>query len=177
MSLNDIQLPASVVAGLYRSALVDTGAPETVPSAPAGTEKEAPAEQTGEPGWKYLGHNRKNILVVVEHSDVLHLPDEDLGLLTNILTACKLDLGDVAIVNRTHHLRYAGNEYLSHFGSRTVLLFGITPGDFGLAVDFPAFQVQSVAGCTFLYSPSLSECNDKAVKSRLWTSLKRIFNL
>ena len=180
MSLNDIRLPASVVATLYRSVLVDTGTVETAAAtAPLPAQAETPAlvEAAAAPAWKYLGHNRKNILIVVEHAAVLHLPDEDLGLLTNILTACRLDLGDVAIVNRNNHRQFSYSDYLGYFGSRNVLLFGMDPAGFGLPVDFPAFQVQSLAGCTFLHAPALSQCHDKVIKTQLWASLKRIFNL
>ncbi|MET0393882.1 MAG: hypothetical protein ABW019_12110 [Chitinophagaceae bacterium] len=168
-----------MVATLYRSVLVDTGTAEpAAATAPIPVQADAPAPaETAAPAWKYLGHNRKNILIVVEHTDVLHLPDEDLGLLTNILTACRLDLGDVAIINRNNHRQSVYGDYLDYFGSRNVLLFGMDPAGFGLPVDFPAFQVQSLAGCTFLHAPALSQCHDKVVKTQLWTSLKRIFNL
>lgn len=175
MSLNDIQLPASVIAGLYPFSLVDTGTAEVIQPAPAIPVME------GTPGtksaWKYLGDNQKNILIIVQHTDVLHLPDEELGFLTSILTACKLGLGDVAIVNTNNHPDSSCKDHLGHFCSKIVLLFGVDPIGFGLPVDFPHFQVQSVAGCTFLYAPPLDECHDKLFKSKLWVCLKRIFGL
>lgn len=184
MSLNDIRLPALLVADLYRNALVDTRTTDTadlIDTTPVPVAVPAPAatvtEKAAATAWKFLGHNRKHILIIVDYTDVLHLPDEDLSLLTNILTACRLDLGDVAIVNRNNHRESLYSDYLHQFGSRNVLLFGTEPLQFGLPVDFPAFQVQSLAGCTFLYSPPLHAFQDKAMKGQLWTSLKRIFNL
>lgn len=178
MSLNDIRLPASVIASLYPSSLVDTGSAGTAAHAPATTLLKEPAAQTAAgPAWKYLGDNRKNILIVVHYTGVLHLPDEELGFLINILTACRLGLGDVAVVNTNNHPESSCKDYLGYFASKTILLFDVDPVRFGLPVDFPHFQVQSVAGCTFLYSPMLAECHDKLIKSKLWVCLKRIFNL
>jgi hypothetical protein len=179
MSLNDIRLPASVIAGLYPSSLVDTGTAEVAQPIRANpVTDEPPGQATAAPAWKYLGDNRKNVLVIVDHADVLHLPDEELSFLTNILTACKLDLGDVAIVNKNNHPQSSCNDYLGFFSSRIVLLFGVDPARFGLPVDFPPFQVQSVAGCTFLYSLSLDERHqDTLFKSKLWVCLKRIFGV
>jgi len=61
---------------------------------------------------------------------------------------------------------------------RIVFLFGLNPIDFGLPVGFPQFQVQTVAGCTFLYAPAIEESRtDKLLKSKLWVSLRSIFGI
>lgn len=179
MSLNNIQLPASLLAALYPSSLVETGLPEAVASPPpvGPAIEKTPGQPVTGPAWKYLGHNQGNILIIVNHTGVLHLPDEELSFLTSILTACKLSLGDVAIVNKNNHPQYSYRDYLGQFNSKVILLFGVDPAGFGLPVDFPSFQVQSFTGSTFLYSPPLDECHDKLIKSKLWVSLKRIFNL
>src|SRR5215510_7241480 len=98
MNLNQIQLPASVVANLYKHSLVETvdhSSPENSVHTLKKTDRSADK-------WKYLGENKKNILIIVNYNDVVYLPDDDLSFLTNILAACKLNLGDVAIVNRSH---------------------------------------------------------------------------
>ena len=43
--------------------------------------------------WKSLGNNQKNILIVVNYGNAVHLPDEELSFLTSMLAACKLSLG------------------------------------------------------------------------------------
>jgi hypothetical protein len=194
MSLNDISLSPFVAASLYRSSLIANDSNETIVKAPSPETKpkKEPAKQKDSeeviiepakadptlPGWKHLGNNHKNILIVVNHSDVTHLPDEELGFLTSILSACKLDLGDVAIVNMNNYSEHNYKDFLDHFKSKTVLLFGYGPISFGLPVDFPHFQVQALNNCTFLSSPPLSERNtDSLFKSKLWVSLKRIFGL
>jgi hypothetical protein len=182
MGLNDIELPASVVASLYPSALVAGDNNTSPPSAPAVTSpvsKPAPAiSNETEFQWKSLGNNQRNILVVVNHSDIQHLPDADLNFLTNMLTACKLGLGDIALLNFDHYKETGGPAILKHFKSRTVLLFGLEPVSFGLPVSFPAFQVQNVANVQYLFAPPLAElAGDKLLKSKLWVCLQKIFNV
>ena len=176
MGLNDIELPASLVADLYKNALVqlDVHAPSVEQAAPSNTSPgttELPPES-----WKSLGNNRRQILIVVNYTDVLHLPDETLGFLTSMLTACKLSLDDVALINMQHYLGVSAREILAHFKTKQALLFGIEPAEFGLAVSFPEFQVQSVANAVFLYSPALEAIQpDKLLKSKLWICLQRMF--
>jgi hypothetical protein len=108
----------------------------------------------------------------------MHLPDEELNFLTGMLTACKLSLDDVAIINICNYEMVNYKEMIMQFKSRIVFLFGVTPGEFELPVNFPAFQVQTLSGCTYLYTPALEERNnDSMFKSRLWLSLRSIFSI
>ena len=174
MNLNQIQLPASVVASLYKNSLIETD--EYSPK--ERTAFSLKRTDTSANKWKYLGENRKNILVVVDYNSTVYLPDEELSFLTNILGACKLGLADVAIVNRNNYGDVNYKELIAQFSSRIVFLFGIDPVSFGLPVNFPQFQLQPYSNATFLYSPSIEELeNDKLLKSKLWVSLKRLFNV
>jgi hypothetical protein len=196
MGLNDIKLSPTLTVALYGNLLVeDTAgkltagreifteeyilieeaeAPEPPP--PPGKKKIAKEPTTG--NLKSLGGNQKNILIVVKNDTVVHLPDEELEFLTNILKACQLSLDAVAIVNTNNAPDEGYKEYAKKFSSKIVLLFGIEPVSFDLPVNFPEFQVQSLNNTTFLYSPSLLECRtDKLLKSKLWVCLQRIFGL
>ncbi len=191
MSLNDIILTPGSLTGLYASALVQVDGAKTSPhahghgDADAGTGADAkeparpaaPAASAASP-FKHLGNNRCSILVLVNYAGKAYLPDEELEFLTKMLLACKLSLDDVAIVNTNHYRDMISSDYLRYFKPLTVFLFGIEPSGFGLPVSFPMYQVQSVAGVTFLYTPPLEDrLKDELFKSRLWISLKRIFNL
>jgi hypothetical protein len=187
MGLNDIELPASVVASLYPSALVSTGTDQAAPVAAAVQTSEevtpqaqqtAAAEAAPPFVWKFLGNNKRAVLVVVNNPDILHLPDEDLNFLTTMLTACKLSLGDIILINYNNYLEKGGPAAVKYFKSREVILFGIEPADFGLPVSFPEYQVQGVANVQYLYSPALASiADDKAAKGKLWVSLKKIFGI
>jgi hypothetical protein len=171
MDINNIKLPAPVAEELYHSSLIETGKKQLDDI----SIKSEPAEPLA---WKFLGNNDKKILALVRTEKAVHLPDDELTFLTGILSACKLTLADVAIINHNNHPEASYKELTSHFASRVVLLFDIDPAEFGLPMSFPHYQIQSFAGSSFLYSPSLKALeNDKVEKSKLWVCLKRLFNL
>lgn len=175
MSLNNLELSPALLAGLYSSSLIDTDQQEPVASiGPAIISIEKPSV----PEWKSLGNNQQQILIVVDYANLGFLPDNDLNLLTNMLSACKLGLGDVAIINLQQYTGVEGKTITTHFKSKRVLLFGIDPISFGLPVNFPLFQVQAVANTVYLYSPALDTIiDDKLAKSKLWVCLQKVFGL
>lgn len=166
MELNSIRLPASVLADLYKDTLVET---EYV-------QKTIPVEDIKE--LISLGSNKKNILICVKYPSVLHVPDEQLVFLISMLTACKLSLADIAIINLVNFPDRPYKKIVSKFQPGIAFLFGIEPSEFGLPVNFPAFQLQPFNNCSFLYSPSLEELeSDKLLKSKLWVCLRKIFSI
>jgi hypothetical protein len=180
MGLNDIRLPGSVIAQLYRNTLVDTGISQTPAPILTARPPEKPVLPTSgqNPAWKFLGENNSRILVIVHYPGLPHLPDEELAFLTKMLSACKLSLGDVAILNLSHYPNTGSKELQPFFRSKIVFLFGVSPDAFGLPVNFPAFQVQNVAGTTYLYCPAMEERHtDELLKSKLWVCLRKIFGI
>ena len=181
MDLNHIELPAFAIADLYRSSLVELGdqlTAEKISSDDSAPAKNLKDETDKQEKWLSLGDNRKNILLIVDHKDVTHLPDEEFRFLMEILTACKLGIADISLINLNN---YPGTDYkqlAAHFKCRTVLLFGVEPVRLGLPMNFPHFQQQAFANITYLFSPALTELeNDKLLKSKLWVCLKRIFGI
>ena len=155
MDLNTIKLAPQLLADLYPGQLIDSDT-TTMP------EKVAP---------KYLGHNEKKILVLVSHAAVPYLPDNELSFLTTVLAACKLGMGDIAIVN-FHQLEQAALNDLIETAAKNVLLFGLDPEAIGMPVNFPQFQLQPFNQRNYLHAPTLSELeSDKELKKQLWTSL------
>jgi len=167
MSLNSIELSPGILADFYKNSLIE---PEDESSSIQITRKKHQ--------WKYLGENKKKVLIVVYYDEIVHIPDAQLAFLTNLLSACKLNLGDTAILNFRHYTSADFNSIISYFETKTVFLFGIEPESFGLPILFPQFQVQSFNNSTYLFTPSLQEIeNDKVLKSKLWVCLRKIFNL
>ena len=181
MDINHIELSASVVVDLYQSSLIDSNetiVTETAEAEVSKKEKLPVADTISASQWKSLGSNHKNILIIVNNDEAVHLPDNELTFLTGILGACKLSLADVAIVNLNNHPEVSYKELTSFFKSKIVFLFDTEPAAFGLPMSFPHYQIQAFAGSSFLYSPSLKELeNDRVEKSKLWVCLKRLFNL
>lgn len=163
MSLNNIQLNAALVAGLYEHTLIETAS------------QKLPQREI----IRSLGNNKKNILLVVSKDNVAFLEEGELTFLSNVLGACKLSLADIAIVNEKNIP--AGTTYqqlIQHFNSRTILLFDVEAQAIDLPFNFPHFQLQQFDQCVYLSAPSLKRIEDeKALKTMLWGCLKNLFSL
>jgi hypothetical protein len=172
MSLNSIKFEPTDIAFLFKNSLVDINTePQVLPKTKIETEQITT-------GLKYLGENKKKTLVVVRNANAVHIPDKQLSFLTKLLAACNLNLADVAIFNFQDHNSSEFNEILNFFKPKVVLLFDVEPGQFGLPMIFPQFQVQGYKDAIFVSSPSLEVIEpDKSLKGKLWVCLKKIFNL
>ena len=172
MSLNSIKFEPTDIAVLYKNSLVEIDAIQPVLSQ---TNTNVGPVATG---WKYLGENKKKTLVIVRNANAVHIPDKQLSFLTKLLAACNLTLADVAVLNLQDHNSSDFNKILNFFKPKVVLLFDVEPGEFGLPMIFPQFQIQGYKDTMFVSSPSLDVIEpDKSLKGKLWVCLKKIFNL
>ncbi|HTN08946.1 hypothetical protein [Agriterribacter sp.] len=165
MSLKNIILPENVIASLYSAPII------CMANAAGGAA--SPAAHI-----KFLGSNQKHITILVNASDAPFLSDKSFIFLTGVLTACRLNVADVAIIN-IHQSK--NNHYLSLNAAtrpQTVLLFGVSPQEIGLPLHFPHFQVQPFNNTTYVCAPALDSIEaDKPLKAKLWVSLKSVFQL
>lgn len=159
MSLNNISLTSQLVVDLYGESLIEksisSGQQETL---------------------KFLGKNQKGILILVSKNNVAYLEDDELNFLSSVLSACKLSLADVAVMNisNTHNTNY--RDLTGELKSRTVLLFDVEAQTIDLPFNFPHFQIQQFDGCTYLSAASLKTIEkDKVLKTQLWNCLKKLF--
>jgi hypothetical protein len=169
VSLNKIQLPSIAISGLYKNALVTLS-----------EEKEIVETKTLTLP-KFLGGNKKNVLILAKSSDAVFVNDKQLSFLTKLLGACKINIGDVAIVNNIKEQSTIG-ELKEEFKLKSLILFGCSPTSIKLPIEFPMFKLQEYGGCTYLCAPTLEELdmetNDgKVLKSKLWVCLKKLFEL
>jgi len=193
MELQNLPLPPFVLADFYKDCLVESteqrvSNPEPIvvrtETVPVVAPTPAPIAQPVEinPNKKiYLGNNAKQIAIVVKDAEAVFLQEESLQFLGNILGACKLNLGDIAIIN---HLQTPADFKLIHTQTQCkfLLLFDVMPNALQLPFTIPHYQVFSHGGCTFLYAPSLTVINGnsaeaKLEKSKLWVCLKKMFGV
>ena len=166
------RLPGFVLAELFRKSLVIA---------------EDPASQTSSKddiknpvNW-FLGSYEKKIVVLVNDPENLFLDDSSLQFLTGILTACKLNLGQVALINfNKHPVSY--KRLKKDLQPQSLLLFGISAMQIELPFDMPEYKVQSYDNCTILIAPPLQILNSiaeetKKQKAMLWNCLKKMFDL
>jgi hypothetical protein len=165
-----VQLPAFVIAGLYKDTLVVT-------SDAAGQQK--PMVQAAEKKW-YLGDNKREIVIVAKDEQAVFINDEWLDTLTRMLGRLKINLGDTAIINLFNTpVKFA--DIKERLNARHILMFGVTTTEIGLPFTIPAYQVQNYAGCTIVGAPAETLTTQaattehiKAEKWKLWESLQRI---
>ncbi len=165
------RLPGFLLAHLFPDSIVDVG-----------DKINSPKPETNNPQQKtYLGNYEKKIVVLVNDAGNMYLSDDDLNFLSGILTACKLNLAHIALLNcNTKPVNF---EYLKKELNPSYLLsFGITALQIELPFAMPDYQLQDYNKCKILTAPSLNELNRptpsaKEEKSKLWKSLKKMFDI
>ncbi len=164
MSINDMVLPPDTLYDLYKNVLVDDAA------------KNHTSANKKANGFSILGNNSRQITILVSSAEFIHLPDAELNFLMGVLAACKLSMDNVAILNidKNNSVTYQG--IAAELKANSVLLFGITPAQIELPLQFPNYQIQKYNNQVYLSAPPLSTIqNDKAEKMKLWNCLKQIF--
>jgi len=164
MSLDNIQLTPFLVQNLYTKTLVELN-----------NVQEALPEKTA-PHIPSLGQNAKSILLLVNEKESPFASDDDLKLLVGILTACKLSLADVALVNFNKNQTLTYDQLMDYFNPGFVILFGVLPKDLSFPLHFPNYQLQKYNNQTFLCAPSLKMLGVVTEeKKQLWNSLQKHF--
>ncbi len=173
MSLNDIQLVPQLIASLYKSTLLG----KDMEQGSAVLSVENVTAPQADPSL-FLGNNRKKVLLLVHYPDYRFLPDVDMKLLISILTACKLSMEDVVLINLAASEKPDYKAIQEQWASRYILFLGTEPGDIHLPVQFPNFQVQKFQSSLYLASPPLHALGqDVQLKGKLWECLKTMFGL
>ncbi len=171
MSFKNLQLPDLLIAELYKDVLVETNEVST------SIKK---LQKASEHKW-FLGENKKHVVIAVKDDEALYLRDEWLQFLSSILLACKLNLGDVAIVNYSRN-KFSYLELNEKLSPEYLLLLDVTAKEIQLPFTVPNHQIQKYNQCSFLLTPSLQTMQGntqeaKLEKSKLWLSLKKMFGI
>jgi len=171
----NVTLPVFVLPELYKNHLVIVNEPSI------GNKIEKKNLESDPKEREFLGNNQKKITILVSDKEAVFVNDHALQFLSAILTACKLNLGDVAIVNLVNQtLSYqAIKEWLT---PKHMILFDIEATSIQMPFKLPFYQVQGYDQCSILFAPSLNTMmgdsrEAKLEKSKLWLSLKNMFNL
>lgn len=183
-----VSIPAAQVSALVTNTVPEKPADkiptvQTKPVSPtAVTQKPTVINTATEtPKQWFLGNNGKQITVMVKEDTVPYINDKHLQFLSNVLSACKLNLGDIALVNYINY-PLGFDELRAKSNPKIVLVFDLSPKELKLPFTIPVYQVQDYAQCRFLFAPSLTKMEGdhpeaKAEKTKLWNSLKTLFGL
>lgn len=166
MGLNDIVLPAQTIASLYPDSLV-------APERPAG--RSATGNEI-----RFLGKNGRHICFLVAYDRETFLPDGPMETLTKILSACKMTMEDVAVVNSSNQPLHI-DTLRDQLKPDKLIMLGVSPATIRLPIQFPEYRPQPYAGCTFLLADALDTMENpgegRKLKMQLWNSLKELFEL
>lgn len=176
MSLQNLQLSGLIMSELYKNTLVSD---ETVGNRPA--KQDIPENEAIGSEYKFLGKNQKKVVIIVRYANETFIPEDHLQFLTKILGACRLNLGDVAILNDSMQ-KIDIVRIKQQLEPEKILLFGIEPAEIMLPINFPDFKQQAYAGSSYLYIPSMDLINQendegKLLKRKLWDCLKKMFEV
>jgi len=164
MSLNDTRLSPFLLEAMYKNMLI--GESPVPVNEKAGNGHEA----------AFLGNHEKRITVLVSEEESAYLPEESLAFLMDILSACKLSMADIALLNLARDPSVTDQFIAEKLAPLKVLLFGVDPLSIGMPLQFPHYQVQSFSNRFYLSAPPLDVLrSNKEEKLKLWTSLKKIF--
>lgn len=169
MDLDHLTLSPYQVSLLYKKSLVITG------ERPAAAAVKAP--QAREP-LKYLGENKRHILLLVRDTEAVYLEEKAFTFLVSILNACGLSMEAVALVNTARTGDTPLEDIARELDSRFVLLFGIDPEELWLPAPPPAYQVLTIDSRSYLCADELASIErERTQKGRLWACLKQLFQL
>lgn len=124
--------------------------------------------------FSYFGKNRKNFLILIKETEQENLKEADKKLLTGILAAGQLSLGDVAIVNiaktKANFL-----EIYKKLKPTSVVSFGVDTKNLGVPHEFELYKPTKIKAITWIISHNFVALHtDKSKKLGLWTALKEL---
>ena len=185
MSLDNIQLSGHLCQIMYAKSLIGIqNSGEIKVDKPQPEKKKAASVQESEKiesvatTISSLGENNGHILFLVNDANNKFLADDEMKLLSDLLTACKISMADIALVNYHQHPGVSYQTLTKQFQPKKLLIFGVTASELDLPFAIPFFQLQKFQEQLYMISPSLTGfLNNIDLKKELWTSLKKIFLL
>lgn len=166
MGLDKLQLSAFTIRNLYTKSIIKINGTNSDPSTVDSSD------------IKFLGGNQLGILIVINNIKNPFLHEADLAFLSKVLSACKLSLADIAIVNLKGSSKVSLPDFKKQFRPSKIILFGVSANVLGLPFQIPDFQVQNYDQIRYLTVPELSLIEkDQQLKKMLWACFQKIFDL
>lgn len=166
MSLDNFQISVGLTTELYKDSLVALDTPQIK------------SNSLKPKNLNFLGKNAKQILIVVNDKESIHLNDTDTSLLTGILNACKLNFNDVALVNLAQQNELIFSVLEDNFKPAVMIAFGVNLKSIAIDNEYDYYVVNKIKTMTFLSASSLSQIGKNVEeKKQLWNCLKSIFSI
>lgn len=178
MSFENIQLTDDQLADFYGKQLVivekgdNTAKTET--KAPKPTIAPEPVAATA-PLQGVTGKNKKQFVWLVEEHYFPYLNDADFQFLGDVLTACKMNMEDIALVNVANNRNHF-DELVQQLQPKFIIASGVQVD--ALPIQPADYRVQEQQGYLICCTETLEAIRtDKSKKSKLWLALKQMLGL
>ncbi len=129
----------------------------------------------------FLGKNHKRISFLVYCHEFEFLPEDQIVFLHKMLSACKLSLDDITVIN-TARVSLTLDDLRQRWQPTTIFLWGIRPDSLNPGTDLPDFTISTIDGISIIQVPTPdiligNDATGQDLKQRLWTCLKKLFIL
>jgi hypothetical protein len=177
MGINHLRLSPELIADLYPESLVDTNKADSVKE---NARIQKPVAETASP-YPFMGDNIRSICFLASYPEGEFLPADQLLFLQKMISACKLNFNDIALLNIARvNFDLAGLRVQLH--PKILFLWGIPPSSAGLKSGLPDFSISMIDGISVIpvLNPDLMSGNNPEgteFKQRLWSCLKKLFIL
>jgi hypothetical protein len=166
MSLDNFQISVGLTTELYKNSLVALDTPQIK------------SNSLKLQSLNFLGKNQKQILILVNDKEAVHLNDSDTALLTGILNACKLNFNDIALLNLAQHNDIDLSSIQDNFNPKVMITFGINLTSIEIEQHYEYYVINKLKSMTFLNAASLTQIGKNVEeKKQLWNCLKSIFSI
>lgn len=125
-----------------------------------------------------LGKFQKKVLLVLHETEAVYVKDDEMAMLLRMLNRCNLTLDDAGIINLVRFPEFGYQHITQSLKASIILLFGVSPSQVDLPMNFPKYQIQRHDQQTYLYSADLNTIHTvPQEKLILWDALQRLFGL
>jgi len=142
---------------------------------PANTDDLTIAEEPKQlPVFKFLGGNKKSVLIIVHDQQNEVSSEQGRALLRNIVKAIDLNTPDFALIN---YANYTGTDFIQlyqFFKPSLMLAFGVGTADLKLEVNWQN-EILLHGTTRMIFAPNLHHLDgDLNAKKLLWSNLKQV---
>ena len=163
MDLDKLQLSSFSIRSLYHNSLIRLN-----------NEQKSPDSDRN--NLRSLGANEKNILVIINNPNAAFLEDTQLTFLTKVISACKLSLSDIALININNISEGELQSMPAIFKASKMIMFGVNSMQMQLPFIIPDYQIQNYNNIQYLSAPDLKQIEtDQTAKKQLWASFQKMF--
>ena len=177
MGINKLILSPELIAALYPETLMAGKSSESAKK----QDKPLVLHATETALFPFLGKNLQSICFLVSYPGQAFISEEKLVFLIKMLSACKFELDDIALLN------IAGKQIKLdslkiQFQPRILFLWGVQPADIGISNEFADLTISRFEEITIVpvLFPDLiigDSLEGKELKKQLWACLQKLFNL